>query len=316
MKAAEFTRDQSILVIGASGLDVIGQMGGEIQAGTSNPAQIRTSYGGVARNVAENLARLSQNVNLVSMVGNDQFGNDILNYTKSTGVDISATIITNTFPTGFYMAILDSFGRVQFAVDDMRLISELTPSYLSSVIEDNENIGMIFLDANLSEESIKAILKHAKKNDLPVCADPVTSSLAGKLKKHLPDLHLVTPNAAEAGILTGKPFNPTDRGAGVDAARMLVNTGVDIAIVTLAEFGVCYATSETNGHIPAIRTAITDPTGAGDAMTAAIIFGLNNALSVDDAVRLGVSAASLTLRTPGTVCPDLTVEKLYSQLIT
>jgi pseudouridine kinase len=213
------------------------------------------------------------------------------------------------------MAILDETGRLQFAVDDMRLISELTPAYLQEHSDLFSSSSMVFLDANLPAAAIRTAFSLANKAGIPVCADPTSASLAPKLKKYLPRLHLVTPNATEAGILTGNPFPADDRKAAIGAARMLVGQGVDIAIVTLAEFGVCYATSETNGHIPAIRTEIIDPTGAGDAMTAAILFGLLNELSVDDAIRLGVSAASLTLRSPGTVCAALTLEKLYDQLI-
>jgi pseudouridine kinase len=101
----------------------------------------------------------------------------------------------------------------------------------------------------------------------------------------------------------------------MDAARYLVSSGVKIAIITLAEFGVCYATSETAGYIPAIRTEIIDPTGAGDALTAAVIFGLLNEIPIDEALRLGISAAALTLQHPGAVLPDLTLEKLYNQLV-
>jgi pseudouridine kinase len=98
-------------------------------------------------------------------------------------------------------------------------------------------------------------------------------------------------------------------------AKNFVSQGIKIAIISMAQFGVCYATSETAGHIPSIRSEIVDPTGVGDAMTAAVIFALLNDMPVDDAVRLGVSAASLTLRHSGTVLPDLTLEKLYDQLV-
>ena len=95
----------------------------------------------------------------------------------------------------------------------------------------------------------------------------------------------------------------------------MVTQGVALPIITLAEFGVCYATSETSGYIPAIRTETLDPTGAGDAMTAAVIFALFNDVPVDEAVRLGTSAASLALRYPGTVVPELSLEKLYDELV-
>jgi len=305
----------SVLVIGASALDVVGHIKSQLHPGTSNPASIRVSYGGVARNVAENLARLGQPVHLITVVGIRQFGNDIVDYTQRSGVDVTNTIRTSSFPTGFYMALLDETNHLNYAVDDMRIIDALSPEYLKQKIELFESARMVFLDANLPVATIRTAFSLARKAGVLVCADPTSSTLATKLKKYLPRLHLITPNATEAGILTGSIFPVNDRKAAIEAARQLVNQGVDIAIVTLAEFGVCYATSETNGHIPAIRTRIVDPTGAGDAMTAAIIFGLLNELSVDDAIRLGVSAASLTLHSQGTVCADLTLEKLYDQLV-
>ena len=88
-----------------------------------------------------------------------------------------------------------------------------------------------------------------------------------------------------------------------------------IALIALAEFGVVYASSEISGHVPAIQTPIIDPTGAGDALTAAVLYGLVNEMELDDAVRLGVSAASLTLRHSGTVFTGLTLEKLYETLV-
>ena len=103
--------------------------------------------------------------------------------------------------------------------------------------------------------------------------------------------------------------------AGLGAARRLVAMGAEIALVTLGEYGVCYASSETSGRIPALRTTIQDPTGAGNALTAVAIFALLNEISLDDAVRLGVSAATLTLRHSGAVVPDLSLDKLYDQLV-
>ncbi len=88
-----------------------------------------------------------------------------------------------------------------------------------------------------------------------------------------------------------------------------------IVLITLAEFGVVYASSETSGHIPAMRTTIVDPTGAGDALSATVIYSLLHGISLDDAIRLGVTAASLTLRHRGTVIQDLSLELLYDQLV-
>jgi len=43
--------------------------------------------------------------------------------------------------------------------------------------------------------------------------------------------------------------------------------------------------------------------------------GLLNGLPIDEAVRLGTSAAALTLQCRETVCPTLSLERLYDQLV-
>ena len=88
-----------------------------------------------------------------------------------------------------------------------------------------------------------------------------------------------------------------------------------MAIVTLAEVGLCYASSQEKGHIPAIECEVADATGAGDALTAGVVYGLVNGFPISEAVRLGVSAATLTLTCVDTVCPDLSLERLYDQLV-
>ena len=124
---------------------------------------------------------------------------------------------------------------------------------------------------------------------------------------------MVTPNALEAEALCGQPVRNRDEA--IMAAKRLVGLGVEIAIITLADQGLVYATPGESGHIPAIETEIVDLTGAGDALTATVIFGLLNDFPVDEAVRLGVSAAALTLQCRETVCPELSLDILYDKLI-
>lgn len=309
------SRSGPVLVVGASGLDVIAHLSESFKAGSSNPAKVRTSYGGVARNVAENLARLGQEVILITAAGDDQNGTQVLAHTEDAGVDISHAIRTDVYPTGFYMGVVNKKGQVELAVDDMRVMSCLTPDELKTRTDLFKSASLVFLDANLPEDTLKMAVGLSHKYKVPVCADPASPSLALRLIPHLPALSLITPNSTEAGILSGKEFNSSDRKSAMQVARHLVNLGVDIALITLAEFGVCYATSETSGQVPALKTKVVDPTGAGDALTAAVMFALLNEMDIDEAVKLGVSAASLTLRHPGTVVPDLSLEKLYDQLL-
>ncbi len=73
-----FTPDLPVLVIGGAGVDIVGRLKSELHPATSNPALIRYSFGGVARNVAENLARLGQSVTLLTVVGEDDAADRML----------------------------------------------------------------------------------------------------------------------------------------------------------------------------------------------------------------------------------------------
>jgi pseudouridine kinase len=203
---------------------------------------------------------------------------------------------------------------VQFALDDMRCISALTAERLRERADLFQQASVVFVDGNLSRDTLRTAISLARKANLPVCADPATTSLAIRLQPYLPQISLLTPNGVEAGVLCGCELRESNRRQALQIAKQLVSMGVGIAIVTLAEFGVCYATSETSGYVPPVRTHIVDPTGGGDALTAAVLFGLINQMPIDDAVRLGVAAASLTLNYRGAVVPDLSLEKLYDQL--
>jgi pseudouridine kinase len=313
--AYSLEEDGLVLVIGAAGRDMVGRLQTDLQPGTSSPAQIRTSFGGTARNVAENLAHLGQPVALITAVGADRAGEQLLEHAQSAGIDISATLQTSEHPTGTYIAVIDARGTLLYALDDMRVVSALTPERLRAQEEMFHQAALLFVDANLPKATLRTAFSLARKAHLPVCADPTSIGLAHKLQPYLDRLVLVVPNLAEAALLCGVEASPSAPGQGLEVAKHLVRLGVGVAVVTLAEFGVCYATSDLSGHIPAIRTEIVDPTGVGDALTATMLFAMLNSIPVDEAVRLGVSAASLTLRHRGAVLPDLSLERLYDHLV-
>lgn len=307
--------EKRVLVIGSATLDVVGKLQSFPEEGTSNPAKIRTTFGGVARNISENLARLGQSVTLITAVGEDQVGSQLIAQTTAAGVDMAPTLKVSGGRTSTYIALIDDDGGLHFAADDMRVLKELTPQVIKDRADLFKSASMVCVDANLTTETLETVFTQAHRAGVPVCADPATTSLAHRILPFLDRIHLITPNTSEAAVLIGESLALWDRQNGVNAARTLINRGVKTAVISQAEFGVCYANSETNGSVPAIRTAIVDPTGAGDAMTATVIFALLNDIPLDDAIRLGVSAASLTLRHLGTVVPDLTLEKLYSELV-
>lgn len=312
--------DVPVLVIGAAGLDMVGWLkppssAVDSPARISHPADIRTSYGGDARNVAENLARLGQPVRLLTAVGKDQPGRDMLAYTSGCGVDISACVMSEKYRSSTSLAVFDAAGERLMMVEDVSVFDELTPAVLRERKDLILSSSLVFIDAYLSPKSLKTLFSIARKKGIPICADSASTLLAERLIPYLPELAMISANIAEATVLCqGNPV-VTDRETAQQAARIFINQGADLAVIALGEYGVVYATSDVSGHIPAIQTRILDPTGAGDAMVATVLFGLLNQIPIDESVRLGVTAASLILRHAGTVLPYLSLDKLYNELL-
>lgn len=302
-----------VLVIGAAGLDVKGEVGGPLQMGTSNPGSIRQSPGGVARNIAENLARLGVEVALITALGDDWPGRYILEHARQAGINTDHILVRPDLRTGTYLALQDQEKQLIVGLDDMGAIQAITPQYLHDRQHLFQEAEMIAIDANLSPEALEIVFRLAAEYHRPVCADPTSASLAVRLQPFLGQLHLVTPNLQEAYALLGEVGGSSSHP--IRIARRLVAQGVKLAVITLAEKGLCYATVQESGNLPAIAVPIVDRTGVGDALTAAVIFGLLEGLPPTEAVRLGLSAAALTLQCRHTVCPDLSLERLYETLV-
>lgn len=306
-------REGPVLVIGAAGIDLVGRVRSALKLGTSNPAHIRTTYGGVARNIAENLARLGQPVTLISAVGMDQAGDQLIEQAQQAGVNVEHVLRTAHHPTGHYLGVIGPSGDLQVGIDDLRAAACIKSEDLRKRAALFEEASLLFLDANLPKETLRTAFSLARRAQLPVCADPTSLDLAEKFTPYLDGLFMLTPNVAETAFYCGEA-RLSGRKQIQDAARRLVALGVEICVIIVADQGVYYATAETNGFVPAMRAHTVDPTGAGDALSAAMLFSLLNDIPLDDAVRLGVAAASLTLGHRGAVLPDLTLEKLYDQL--
>lgn len=304
-----------VLVIGAANLDIKGRPDSEPVPGSSTPGRIRVSPGGVARNIAENLVRLDVETILITAVGDDDGGERILGQAAGSGIDISEVLIVDGARTGAYMALFDLNGSLRLGIDDMNIMSALTPGYFEARHALFEGAAAAAVDANLLPDALATVVRLCRHYNIPLYADPASASLAERLRPHLSNCFMITPNTVEAQTLSNIVFAPDDLENAMATAVGFVALGVGTAIIALGEHGVVYAAVETKGHIPAIQTQVIDPTGAGDAMTAAIIFGLREEIPLDEAVRLGVTAASLTLRSRETVRPDLSIDLIYDELV-
>lgn len=304
---------KKILVLGASALDIKAQPTEPIQPTVSVPGMLRLGVGGSARNMAENLARLEIETVLFSAIGDDAAGRYLLQETARVGVDVSQVIVSPEHRTGAYLAMIGQRGELEWSLDDMAVMRLLSTGYLHERRAIFRDIRAVVVDMNLPALTLQAVYALAKRHRVGVCADPTARGLAHRLKPYLSQTAIVTPNVAEAEVLCERTIGSVDDAAA--AVRQLVAKGVKLAIITLGEQGLVYASADERGHVPALEMDVVDATGVGDALTAAVVFGLINDFPVDEAVRLGVTAAALTVTCYETVCPDLSLENLYDKLV-
>ncbi len=304
-----------LLIIGGALLDAKGKPESGLEPGTSNPASIRFSRGGTARNVAENLARLGAEVMLVTAVGDDATGRQLLEQTAAAGVNLAHSIVAEDGDTGAYLALLDENGALSVALDDARVMQNITPSYLNHRRRLFRDARMIMIDSSLQQSSMATVVRLAKQYGIPLCADPTSARLAHKLRPYLQDLYLLVPSEVEEAELLNVDYSGYDPDTSLALARRLVTMGVNKVAITLSDFGLDYATGDETGYIPPSYSKHVDSTGTGDAATAAIMFGMINDLPTSECMRLGATAANLTLQCAETVVPDLSLDMLYDHLI-
>lgn len=309
--------DGHVLVIGSAGVDVKGRPFDVALTGMPNTGRVRATVGGVARNIAENLARLEVETVMLTALGKDFNGRRVLRKCENAGIDMSHVRHIPNANTGMYMALLRAEdSQLHIGVSDFAIVEEHVDSdYLQENESLFEDAAMVVIDATLSPETLETLFELTARHDVRVAADPTNPDLAGRLCPYFDRLYLIVPNAPET-VAMCSPNDPAadDRESALKAARGFVTQGVDIAVITLGEQGLAYADGSGGGFIKAIQTRLVDPTGAGDAFTGAVIFGLLNGVPVDEAMRLGATAAALTIESRHTVLPNLSQERLYARL--
>ena len=295
-----------ILCAGGTNLDIHAASLQKTVPFDSNPGNIHTSPGGVARNIAENLSRLGFQTVLLSAVGQDAFGNTLIRDCGENGIDASHLYRDAEHASSVYLDILDECGDLYVAVDDMEITDCLPVSYFKENAALIREAAAVILETNLSAKAIEAVCAIAEEGSVPVYADPVSAAKAPRLLPVLARLHFIKPNRLELSCLTGLPCNTEEEIR--TALRVLLENGPEEICVSLGEKGCIYA--DRNGTLltekilhPAV---MKNATGAGDSFCA------------------GFAAAELSgfgkkkCLDAGSLCSRLTVEseEAVSRLIT
>ena len=303
-----------VVLIGSACFDIRGRVADHFHHGSVNAGRVRITPGGTARNIAENLARLDVSTRLLTAVGDDEQGRVLVRHTRAAGVllDDDDLVVEPARPSGSYLALLGDDGHLIGAIDDTSIMRAITPRDIHHWHRTIRDAAMVVVDATLRPQTIAVVARLCRRYGIGLCLEPVSPALAPCVAPFLPDATLITPNMAEAAVLTG--LSVTNRDEALYAALALQGRGANTAIITMSGAGAVYVSADQSGHVPAVQTEVVDAAGAGDALTAGVIFGLLNDFALDEAVKLGTAMASLTMLTSETVHPELSLERAYAHL--
>jgi pseudouridine kinase len=310
--------DRPVVVIGGANIDVKCRIAAATAMGSSNPGAVTTTVGGVARNVAENLARLGLKVALISAVGWDAEARRVIAETAAAGVDMSA-VLRSAAPTGRYVATLDARGDLLVAVNAMGILEALTPKALARQRALIEGARLIVADCNLPIATLGWLIKTAAKRRIPMAIETVSSPKVARLRVLLTPaqpLYALFGNAAEIAALIGQKLAGGQ--ALADGAERLHKRGVATVAIGLGRRGV-FVSQRDGGKtlsrlVPAVKAKVVEVTGAGDAAVAATLYGLLAGKDAVSAARYGQVAAALTLASEKSVSPKLSSPALEAPL--
>lgn len=295
-----------VTVIGGSNIDIQGMPNNALVMFDSNPGKVDISLGGVGRNIADNMCRLGIGTKLISAVGNDLYGNQLLSECKSYGMDTDDCYVSNEMPTSIYVSILNNSNDMQLAISHMDLLEKIDVEYISSKHQFINDSLAIVLDTNLSKEVIEYIT--STYSHIPIFVDAVSTAKCMKLKDIIGKFNTIKLNKYEAESLSGIKIDSID-----DlnlCAEKLLEQGVEKLFITLGKDGVFCATQETSFKIDGVKIDIINATGAGDAFTAALVYGHLNNFDVEYATNFAVAASLIALSHENTINPNMSVENI------
>jgi pseudouridine kinase len=290
----------AVFCIGGANMDIKCRIAGRTVMGSSNPGATVLAPGGVARNIAHNLALLGVDAALISLVGRDAFGEQLLAATAAAGVDTQG-VLRAAGATGSYSAVLDARGQLILGVAAMGILERLTPSQLAARRGRLADSDLIVADSNLPLATLDWLIGFAAGRKLRLALETVSVPKGGRLRRLLArgrPLYALFCNRAEAAALTGRSELRA-------AAGRLHQRGVRHVGIGLGRRGMFVSDDKFAGIVPALPARVVDVTGAGDAAVAGTLCGLLRGDDLKTAARYGQAAAALTLACHESVTADL-----------
>lgn len=283
------TNQPDIICIGSFLWDVIGRTASHMRVGSDVPGRITRLPGGVALNIAMTLARFGISPTVLSAIGQDVAGDELLSEMARMGIHCEHVYRSADLPTDVYMAIEGANGLIA-AVADAHSLEAAGEKILRPIRDGALSITErpIALDGNLTVELLQAIAKDPTFSNADLRVAPASPGKAERLLAFMghPSSTLYV-NLEEASYLCQTTF--ADSGT---AAKALIKRGAFRALVTDGGKSASEATSDSVITLSPPSVLVTRVTGAGDTFMAAHIVSEIQGMGRKDALERALNAAA------------------------
>ena len=301
-----------IIVIGGINIDIEGSPFKPLLKEDSNPGRIEMSFGGVGRNIVENVARAGGSAAMISVVGDDHMGQSAVRHLDGLGVDVRGIETIPGRNSSMYLSVLNHEHDMELAISDMDILEELT---LEAVLRHEEvlrDAEAICLDANLEQDLLEKVAETLAARGRKLFFDPVSANKAGKARNCIGSFYAVKPNRIEAEELSGiRIASEEDLSR---AARWFMDQGVKQVFITLNKDGVYYADGEKEGIIRPGAINLVSATGAGDSFSAMILLGIAEKRDIEETARMGMAASSIAMESRAAVNDKLNRDEILRRM--
>jgi pseudouridine kinase len=297
-----------VYVIGGANIDISGKANASLKLKDSNPGKVDLSFGGVARNIAENLARLGIPVIFISAFSDDLLSASMLKHLNTLKIDVSNSLIVKNANTATYLALLNKDNDMEVAISDTTILKKLDKKYLQPIINKIKPKDILVIDTNLDALVLDYIFKNCKGK---IFVDPISTTKTKKIIPYLDKIYAIKPNVFEAETIVDYKISK-DKDV-VNAASKINHKGVSKTFISLGKLGAYGFTDGRGEFVRGKNVKIVSATGAGDAFMAGLVISEIRNLSLSETLRYATGCAQLALSSESTVSSkmsDQAVKKL------